>query len=518
MRNDGRPVTRSRKNAAVRRRKSRGKESFDKTETLRRIEASVHELEMLRAGDRAGVAVSGGADSVALLLLLEELSGRLGIVLSVVHFNHKLRGRASEADERLVRKLAAEHGFVLQAGGADVATEARLSRRNIEDAARRLRYAFFEQLVKEGKVDQIAVAHTADDQAETVLAHMLRGTGLAGLGGIHPIAGHVVRPLLGVRREALRQYLNARKQSWREDETNRDLGRLRARIRRKLLPLLEKEFQNRAVEHLCRLADQAREDERLLGAIARERADAITKRNADGVRIRISDLLAPAMATETGREDTNERWRGLTSRVLRELVEREKSREGEIGSERTAALLRLVEKGQSGKKLELPGGVVAERDLDELWIHQKTGEREASGRIAGKGAAFRYPVDLKAMETEVTVREAGCVMRLKAIDWPARRGETDKERVDVLDRDLLREPLVVRNWAPGDAYRPAGSGSRHKLKRMLLEQRIRRSERESWPVLTSGGAIAWARGFPVSAEFAASERTQKGIVIAEEKI
>src|SRR5438552_12800701 len=178
--------------------------------------------EFVRPGDRVGVAVSGGADSVALLLLLQELHEKLGIVLSVVHFNHKLRGKASDADEVFVAKLAAKHGLEFHSASVDVAKKAKKERANLEDAARRARYDYFRSLAESGDCGRIAVAHTADDQAETVLAHLFRGTGLAGLGGIHPLAGPVIRPLLNVRRNELRHFLRARKQNWREDATNRD--------------------------------------------------------------------------------------------------------------------------------------------------------------------------------------------------------------------------------------------------------------------------------------------------------
>ena len=155
--------------------------------------------------------------------------------------------------------------------------KARREKLNLEDAARRARYGFFAQLVEDGSVTRVAVAHTADDQAETVLAHILRGTGLAGLGGIHPVAGHIVRPLLQTRRAELRAYLRSKKQTWREDATNQDTARTRARIRKKLLPLLEREFQTRVVEHLASLAKLARADEQFLHALGQSCCDALTK-------------------------------------------------------------------------------------------------------------------------------------------------------------------------------------------------------------------------------------------------
>ncbi len=203
---------------------------------------------------------------MALLLLLLGLREKLGVVLSVVHFNHKLRGKASDADEQFVGKLAAKHGLEFHTASIHVAKKAKKERANLEETARRARYDYFRSLVESDALTRIAVAHTADDQAETVLAHILRGTGLTGLGGIHPVAGPIIRPLLRIRRGELRVYLRAKEQKWREDATNRDTTRTRARIRRKLLPLLEKQFQPAIVEHLTILADLAREDEAFLEA------------------------------------------------------------------------------------------------------------------------------------------------------------------------------------------------------------------------------------------------------------
>src|SRR5437773_3779088 len=169
-----------------------------------RLLASLKKQEMMRPGDRVGVAVSGGADSVALLLLLLELREKLGIVLSVVHFNHKLRGKASDLDEKFVARLAAKHELEFDSASVYVAKKAKNERANLEDAARRARYEYFRSLVESGACARIAVAHTADDQAETVLAHLLRGTGLTGLRGIRPMAGPVIRPLRNDRRAEVR--------------------------------------------------------------------------------------------------------------------------------------------------------------------------------------------------------------------------------------------------------------------------------------------------------------------------
>jgi tRNA(Ile)-lysidine synthase len=491
--------------------------------------------ELVRPGQRLGVAVSGGADSVGLLLLLLELREKLGIVLSVAHLNHKLRRKASDADERFVAKLAAKHGLVFHAENVDVAARAKRQKANLEDAGRRARYDFFSRLVADGKVDLVAVAHTADDQAETVLAHILRGTGLAGLGGIHPRTESVVRPLLGVRRAELRAYLRAKKQDWREDATNQDTARMRARIRKKLLPLLERKFQSGVVEHLASLAEFARKDEKFLEFLAEDCCNALAKRERGVTRIAVAGLRRPLgnedFNTE-GAEDTEQKeeknkeegaWRFevLTKRMLRRLIEESKHGAGQITGRHILAVVDLALHGENGKVVQLPGGVDVRRERDELVFcaHSSRPERRMVGKRGADSsstAGYQHKIDFENDEVVLRVPQAGCVFRLRVIDWVAKRGDTSKSGV-VLDRDQVRLPLVLRNWRFGDQLQPVGHQKAHKLKRLLNEKRISRWERDGWPVLTSGGVLVWARGFPVAAGFAANERTRTGILIAEEK-
>ena len=494
-----------------------------------RLRTSIKKSEMLRAGERVGVGVSGGADSVALLMLLLELREKLGIVMSVAHLNHKLRGKASEADEKFVRGLAARHGLLFHGENADVAARAKREKANLEDAGRRARYGFFARLVAEGKVDRVAVAHTADDQAETVLAHILRGTGLAGLGGIHPQTESVVRPLLGIRRAELRAYLRANKQKWREDATNQDTARMRARIRKKLLSLLERDFHAGVVEHLGSLAEFAREDEEFLELLAREHCELHVRRTKVETRISVEDLLKPMGKGDFNTEVTENAEKrdetlALTKRTLRRLIEEKKSGTGQITGQHIAAVLELARLGENGKAVQLPGGVDVRRERNDLVFcgnssrqtRRMDGKREEKKTFA---AEYEHKIDFTNVrngDVVLRVSQAQCVFRLRVIDWPAKRGETS-ELGAVLDRDRLRLPLVLRNWRFGDKLQPAGHQKAHKLKRLLNEKRVSRWARDGWPVLTSGGVLVWARGFPVATGFGANEGTRTGILIAEEK-
>jgi len=476
----------------------------------------LHENRWAIPGQRIGVAVSGGADSVALLSLFLELREKLGVVLSVVHFNHKLRGRASETDEKFVGNLAKRYSLPFFAAREDIDSKSKRERANLEDAARRARYSFFGRLASELQLDKIAVAHTADDQAETVLAHIFRGTGLAGLGGIHPEFDSGFRPLLKFRRSELRIYLRARHQTWREDTSNQDTKRTRARIRLKLIPFLEKQFQPAVIDHLCQLSDFAREDEAWLEGSAELRVF-LSAREAKGQwRIALRDLLS-ATPGHHQPNHPDESWtriapQALSKRLIRLLVKKAKPFSGQLSAIHVDAVLRLAEQANSGKSLQLPGGVEVRRERESLtFLPLSRPQSVASTRAPG---TFSYPIDLNFCPVEVPLPEQSCSLRLTVIDWPAEGRET-KVTEAFLDRDRVRLPLVVRNWRPGDSMQPFGHQKRHRLSRLLNELGASRWDKASWPVLESGGKIAWTRGLPVSAEYAAGSSTRQGVLITE---
>ena len=538
-----------------------GKRKIGKRHTLvETLRVVLRERHGVCAGERIGIGVSGGADSVGLLRLMTELREALGIVPCVVHFNHRLRGKASEADEKFVAKLAAQHDLELFVARENVAAKAKRERANLEDAGRRARYAYFEQLVKEGRVARVAVAHTAEDQAETVLAHMLRGTGLAGLGGIHPVSGTVFRPLLGVRRAELRIYLRSKRQTWREDATNRDVTRTRARIRLQLLPVLEKKFNAAVVEHLCQLAELAREDNAHLDEEVGRRIGEFCEKRADGIAIGIRELIpgsgkekwksgggfqknAAGTATEAGAGvvavgssaqplpgqagvPVPRGMKGeqpLAKRMVRRLVILVKPRAGELGARHVEAVLKLAACGHSGQILQLPGGVEVRREREALVFRAADHESDADGKQkcpgAGerKSAASEFSAEVRLPATGETLRldTPSRILRLRVIDWPLEGRET-KECRAVLDRERLGVPLVLRHWQPGDAMQPVGHQKRHTLARLLNELGRTRWQKETWPVLTSAGKVAWALGLPVAEEFAIAKESRAGVVITEE--
>ncbi len=483
-----------------------------------RVLATIQRYRMLRAGDVAGVAVSGGADSAGLLRIMRELRVRLGIRLLAVHFNHRLRGAESDGDERFVAELAKKQNIEFVAGTEDVAAWARKNSCNLEDAARKCRYGFFSELIRDGRITRVCVGHTADDQAETVLAKMIRGTGPAGLGGIYPVAEFVTRPLIEIRREELREYLAGEGQNWREDSSNLDESRLRARIRARLLPQLERDFQPAIVSHLNNLSGLARDDEEFWDALVEQRFSALVSKQKEAFRIGIDDLLRP-LDLGAGRKGNCSPMAALTTRLIRRILQELKGDRAGFTSRHVEDILHLGTVSTSGHQIQLPGGIVVERSFNELLFKSTSLNKDrTAGRGAGEAIEFHYALALESQgEQHVDLPEIGVRLRLKVIDWPAMQRDTTIEP-PVADWNRIRTPAVVRSWLPGDSFRPQGRLRNRKLKHLMREKRIAPGDRRGWPVLTSAGEIVWARGFPVAQEFVAEKDTRKVLAISEEPI
>ncbi len=480
--------------------------------------------ELLRAGGRLGVAVSGGADSVALLRLLLEVRAELGLVLSVVHFDHRIRGEASAADAEFVRALAAEHGLPFHLGSEDVPRRARELRLSLETAARQLRYDYFHGLISSGELTRIATAHTLDDQAETVLQRLIRGAGTRGLAGIYPRlpepeAGasqscppQIIRPLLAVLRSEVERYLRSLGQPWREDASNQDLHHSRNRVRHRLLPLLEQEFNPSIRKVLADTAEIARaEESHWQQQLAAAPSILLSTDRAPGV-IDLDGLLALPLA--------------LRRRALRQMLE---GLTLSADSAAVEALLHLAEL-PNGSRLELPGQWLARRASHELdssaaapvrpraeWL--AAGGLRIPVLLLSPGAAatdsgdFRYPLPIPG---SVIIPELKVTFTATAIPLT---GDPAAYNQRVLSACHLGTVLEVRNWRPGDRFHPGLSQSVRKVKELLQAKRITGPERAGWPVVVSPlGELLWMRGFPVPVAFAPTADAAEGILVEEKAL
>ena len=554
---------------------------------------------MLRAGDRVGIAVSGGIDSVSLLRLLIELRHELGIVLSVVHFDHMLRGAESDADREFAAGLAREHGLEFHVSSGDSAQLAGEQHSGLEAAARQLRYGFFRELLGSDKgsdseiepdgpqglkpkplteligtaqavpfpnstpaaervrssnpawpsaetsppgLDKIATGHTLDDQAETVLMRLIRGTGPRGLGGIHPRIvvehedgeghGEIIRPMLGIRRCELQQYLADLKQPWREDSTNADSRFTRNRVRKLVLPLLEREFNPAVVESFSELAEMARDEEDYweneisgwLGTVVQWSQPEWTRGlpGFDGspalVQIHLHKLSEPAppdaallerleqsgpavMNASVSRPWLLTEPRAVQRRVLKAIGEQAGI---PLEFKHIEEILRFAaEDGPSGKELSLPLGWKIVREPEAMVF--VTPDLRRQERIPD----YEYSL---AVPGRVLVPELGVVIVALRITSEPKVAEYNPQQL--LRAELLPGRLIVRNWRPGDRFWPAHTKSPKKIKELLQERHVTQPERRLWPVAASGDEIVWMRGFPVPARLRA-KAGQEAVLIRE---
>lgn len=457
---------------------------------IERVAATIARHRMFAPGQRVGVAVSGGADSVCLLLVLRELAPRWGLVLSVLHLNHQLRGADSDADERYVEELAARLGLELRSARADVLKIASDAGDNLEQAARQVRRTFFFDLLRRGVVDRVALGHTRSDQAETVLFRFLRGAGTAGLAGMRPVTREgLARPLIEIEREEVEQFLRDRCVAWREDASNRDPRFARNRIRHELLPRLAQENPALAVT-LARLAAVAADEEQYW--------EAEIERVVEGRLI----LRPPAVLFRVDWIGTLEM--AVARRVIRRAIVEVKGDLRLIDMEHVERILWLTGSREGSARLQAPGLDVL-RSFD--WVRlAPPGTYGAEGRNYDLAAPAPGKVELPGGRSSI-----GLGLEPSA----GGAGSAYNKDGTELDWGRISGGLRIRNWRPGDRYRPVGHASDTKIKSLFQEARIPLWERRGWPVMTCGDSIVWSRKFGPAAECAVSGETRSVLRVRE---
>jgi tRNA(Ile)-lysidine synthase len=482
-----------------------------------RVRDTIRRHGLLRRSDRVVVALSGGPDSVALFRLLRELEADGDLtVAGVAHLNHGLR-EAAHHDERFARALATDAGVTFRSDLVDVRARAALLRTSLEDAGRRARYELFERVATELDAEAIATGHTRDDQAETFLLRLLRGAGPRGLGGIHykaylpaeaPKARRwVIRPLLDLGRDELRAYLTAINQSFCEDESNRDIGIPRNKIRHELLPLLQREYSPQIVDVLAREALIAQQDEDRLQQEAIDLLDSIVLVNrAENLPVETVELNASAL-------------RGLppalAARVAREAL-RILAPDRFLGTEHVEGLLDLV-RSDAARSLSLPGQQATRRgDVAVL-------TREPFEPFSN---SFRVSLSIPG---EVTLEREGWVISAGDSGTPDR--DSPPDGLGTSDRDsprlsaavnagALAPPLTVRSRQPGDRFNPAGMGGQSKkLQDFFVDRKVPRERRDSLPlVVDSVDRIVWIVGESVAEDFRVTEPSQGVIFLKARRL
>ena len=445
---------------------------------------------------RVAVALSGGADSVALAHLVHELAaaGELREA-GAVHFNHQLRDTA-DRDERFAVAVATSLGWPIVTDCEEVAARARREHRSLEDAARTARHEFFERARVQLGADAVALGHTRDDQAETFVLRLLRGAGARGLAAMHPRNGAVVRPLLDCRRAELRAYLDRRQIGFVEDESNEDVAIPRNRVRGELLPLLEARFNPGIVNVLADQAALARDE----WAWMKDAADELAQR-AGGARI------------ETGRARQFDVLTLIDSPLaLRRLVVwramSEIARERPVGFEHVEAVLRLLDVAAGSAGIDVPG---QRAERNGRWLVLRGRPPGTVGRWSPKAANhFWYPLSIPG---EVRLAEAGCVISA-APGSSANPANLASPDVALVRSDLCRGPLAIRSRRPGDRFEPVGLGGRKKLHDYFVDRKVTRAARDLVPlVVDDNDRIVWVAGHGIDTEFRVTDPMQAVLIL-----
>ena len=439
---------------------------------------------MLRKGDHVLVGLSGGADSVALLAMLNHLRPTCGISLTAAHFNHKTRASESDRDEAFVRTLCKSVGVALICGSLE--DTARPRGVSVEDFLRRKRYGFLENALRKAGATRIALGHHQGDQAETVLMNIIRGAGLNGLSGIPPVrnGGTFIRPLIDCSRREIVDYLAAKGLPFVDDSSNTDERFLRNRIRLSLMPELEKWFNPSIGETLCRLAD-----------VIRTENDYITEQ----VQIRLSrwrEGRGLENPLEVPIEELTSLHPALQRRAILEIARDVSAGDAAIGLEHVEAVLDMAGGANPAGSLDLPGGLRVGRSYGLL-------EFRRVSRLGGRPRRKTAPEDAREpyrFEVSVpgTVRIPGGTMRIRFRELRRAPSVLSTQRKAYLDMERIEFPLVVRNILPGDRIQPLGMKGTRKLKSILIDEKIPREQRGRIPVVADGISVVWVPGVRLS--------------------
>ena len=438
--------------------------------TIDTVRDYIRERGLISAGARVLAAVSGGSDSTALMVILSKLSREVPFELAVAHFDHGIRPEAAR-ERHLVERHAARLSLPLFLGSGNVPAEARRMRKGIEETARLLRYRFLEGTALAWHADAVAIGHTRDDQVETILHHLIRGSGWRGLQGIAPRRGLFVRPLLACSHEELKALLRRDGIRYSIDRSNLDNERFRNRLRNRLLPLLKRDYNPSVAEALLRLSENLAEGWETLERPLRSLIPHAGPRG---------EVVIPL-----------ERLKALTDfqlYLLVDLVLRE--RFGVLQDvERTHfdAAKRLIRSGRSGRRVYLPHGIGARREHSSMVLSRVGEPREAPGevRIAGTGT-----YELPWWNLSVTVEH----VRGRRID-PRSSGTEACFAAIVF-------PIRVRGKRPGDRIVPFGMRGRKKLSDLFIDRKVPLSRRDGIPLFEDRRGIFWVPGV------AADERTR----------
>lgn len=469
---------------------------------LRSVAQVLATEQLLTRGDRLVVGVSGGADSVALLRLLNELSRHHDwrLALRAAHFNHSLRGEASQADEAFVRELCERMGVPLTVERGDVRMLAARNRQGLEEAGRTTRYAFLHRVALTMQARAVAVAHHADDQIETVLYRLCRGTGLAGLAGMprqRPLLDgsdvQLIRPLLHVSRAAIREYLAQVGATFREDDSNAETGPRRNRIRHELLPAIEERINPQVRARLLTLASQAAAFRDMMRrTVTGGFESSLVRRDEQSVVLSVSAL--------------RQRHPMVRAELIREAHRRLTGSEGAVRAIHVDAAMELVASSHPCHRVDWPGGVSVQRRYGELIVARElTHETRPSAPAVRLRLPGRTHWSPSGMQIDCDAIEGEQLANWKTMVSPVSQ---------VVDADRVRGAVSIRTRMPGDRMKPINAPGTRRVSDILMDAKCPAPERDAVPIVVDDDGPIWIVGYRLADRVRIVPETRRGLIIS----
>jgi tRNA(Ile)-lysidine synthase len=448
-------------------------------------------IELIAPGDKVLVAVSGGADSLALLYLLEEFSKEIGYELFVAHLNHLTRGKESDEDASFVEKEANKLSIPVFIDRIDVERSGLKS--SFQESARILRYQFLENILTSIKGNKIALGHTADDRIETVLMNMLRGMGLRGLAGIPEASGHVVRPILSCTRSEIEDFLDRQNLIYRIDSSNNETKYLRNKIRHKVIPFL-KTFNPNISGNLLGLAEIARGEEQWISEKTRELYSQLVTSENGNLCFEITEFRNQPLA--------------MKRRLIRESLYRLNGSLRGITALHVKQVLNLFSRARVGCWLKLPGNVRVVCGYDTVCF--SLFDDSLSTQIDKKTQSLEIP-------GVTSLPKIGIKFQARLVKPPLPKHVDNKQAY--LDFEKTGANIHIRVFQPGDSFVPLGMSGHKKVKSYFIDQKVPREERSLIPILTnSRDDIIWVYGERISDSFRVAENTKKVLFIEGKRL
>ncbi len=457
---------------------------------LRKVAAYVEKWQMIEKEDKIIVGVSGGADSICLLFVLSELQKTYGFELVAVHINHGLRGAAAKEDELYVKRICEAKKIPYVVYSENVELLAKKRKQSIEEAGRDIRRQMFVKTAEEYGGTKIALAHHKNDNAETLIMNLARGTGLQGLCGISPVNGTFIRPLLCVSRQEIEKYLHENHISYCIDETNASDDYTRNRVRNHVIPYLEEHVNSQTVEHIDETMESLREIRQFLKMETEKYASDCVKQTEEGYLLLGEALESVPQAIRTL----------LIKQVLAEVAGKAR----DLESAHISSVLELLKK-QVSRKVDLPYGMIAKRVYDGVEIARNKEEAQAP-------FSMQLPEPQENLEKVTLWNGYRISYRIyKKEDWE--KHATEKSNTKAFDYDIISGVLCVRTRNAGDYITLTSDGGTQKLKSYFVNQKIEQSLREQIPLIAEGSHILWIVGYRINPAYRVSRNTKRVLEI-----